>query len=591
MTIDPKKVFPQSSRTDAQRAASEAGAATTSREGKITAKQFLDINKSIFSINRNLNAIANLLKQQADNGKASDQEDAKQQRAAADKEKKSGIESFIEGALVNTVVKPIEKARQVTGSVFEKLFKALGAIFGGYVGMKGLKGIQAWIEGDKSILNQLGNDIKAVLATAAGVFLAINVGIPLITASISALIGSLGAGGAFAGILGALGNPYVWLGIIGAVTVAAMGTTLFLLLREIHKGTFGENFEGIGSYNQMTQDAITRVSEVGVDQFKKEQRQKIEAHLAKYPWLLDKNGEIRNDFDPKRAFTHEGSILNELLQDLRYANAGDWDKWDAGQMSDENTQLFNQIPPLIEQFQGEWAKFHALAKEITLLMEDNATVEECPPQIQKKIKELMEIQQGHKDKMIGYMDGVKELREKMDKDGKNYLDMFLRRHNMPNLLYRTDWWGKVVQPGPILDAVAVQEGNQEGTRSLAINTFSNLGAMNEDLKEDIGRMPEQVSTNNTLSSSFLNTDIDWSGSATAFTDTNFATADLLTSGAFVNEGNFSFIPMSFDSNNNGKIDEDESAAYFEAMSDLPSFSIIDGANYYRDLGEVNYGGN
>jgi len=115
--------------------------------------------------------------------------------------------------------------------------------------------------------------------------------------------------------------------------------------------------------------------------------------------------------------------------------------------------------------------------------------------------------------------------------------------------------------------------------------------MNEDLKEDIGRMPEQVSTNNTLSSSFLNTDIDWSGSATAFTDTNFATADLLTSGAFVNEGNFSFIPMSFDSNNNGKIDEDESAAYFEAMSDLPSFSIIDGANYYRDLGEVNYGGN
>jgi len=591
MTIDPKKVFPKdlpkSSRTDAQRAASEAGAATTDKDGKITAKQFLGLNKNIFSINRNLNAIANLLKNQADNEKASDQADAKQQRAAADKDKKSGMEAFIEGALVNTVVKPIEKAKQVTGSVFERLFKALGAIFGGYVGMKGLKGIQAWLEGDKSILNQLGNDIKAVLATAAGVFLAINVGIPLITASISALIGSLGAGGAFAGILGALANPYVWLGIISALTIAAMGTTLFLLLRDIHSGEYGENMEGIGSYNQMTQDAITRVSEVGLDQFKKEQRQKIEAHLAKYPWLLDKNGEIRNDFDPKRALTGEGAVLNELLQDLKYANAGDWNKWDAGLMSDSNTKLFNQIPSMIEQFQGEWAKFHALAKEITLLMEDNATVEDCPPAIQKKIKALMETQQGHKNKMMVYMDGIKELRNQMDSDGKNYLDMFLRRHNMPNLLQRTDWWGKVVQPGPILDAVAVQEGEQEGTRSLAISTFGNLEAMNEDLKEDIGRMPE-VSTETNLSKN-LNTNIDWTATSTAFSDTKFNSAELLTSGAFVSEGNFSFVPMAFDSNNNGKIDDDESAAYMESISELPNFAITDLSNYYRDLGSVNYG--
>ena len=220
---------------------------------------------------------------------------------------------------------------------------------------------------------------------------------------------------------------------------------------------------------------------------------------------------------------------------------------------------------------------------------DNATVEDCPPAIQKKIKALMETQQGHKNKMMVYMDGIKELRNQMDSDGKNYLDMFLRRHNMPNLLQRTDWWGKVVQPGPILDAVAVQEGNQEGTRSLAINTFGNLGAMNEDLKEDIGRMPEQVSSSDTLSSSFLNSNIDWSGSATAFSDTKFNSAELLTSGAFVNEGNFSFVPMFADTNQDGVVDEDETASYMESISELPNFPITDLSNYYRDLGSVNYG--
>ena len=158
---------------------------------------------------------------------------------------------------------------------------------------------------------------------------------------------------------------------------------------------------------------------------------------------------------------------------------------------------------------------------------------------------------------------------------------------MPNLLQRTDWWGKVVQPGPILDAVAVQEGEQEGTRSLAISTFGNLEAMNEDLKEDIGRMPE-VSTETNLSKN-LNSNIDWTATSTAFSDTKFNSAELLTSGAFVSEGNFSFVPMAFDSNNNGKIDDDESAAYMESISELPNFAITDLSNYYRDLGSVNYG--
>ena len=47
--------------------------------------------------------------------------------------------------------------------------------------------------------------------------------------------------------------------------------------------------------------------------------------------------------------------------------------------------------------------------------------------------------------------------------------------------------GKMVMPGPILDAV--QEGLTR-LRKLAINTFNNLGTMNTDLVEDIERMPE-----------------------------------------------------------------------------------------------------
>ena len=65
MALDPKKVFvapslPKSSRTQAQRDAT----AGKSGDG-ISSKQFLSLNKSIFAINKNLNAIADLIKEKA----------------------------------------------------------------------------------------------------------------------------------------------------------------------------------------------------------------------------------------------------------------------------------------------------------------------------------------------------------------------------------------------------------------------------------------------------------------------------------------------------------------------------------------------
>ena len=74
--------------------------------------------------------------------------------------------------------------KDTTAGIFERLVKVLGALGIGTIAVKGLKGIEAWMEGDKSILEQLEKDIKTILGVAAGVFLAINVGLPLISSAI-----------------------------------------------------------------------------------------------------------------------------------------------------------------------------------------------------------------------------------------------------------------------------------------------------------------------------------------------------------------------------------------------------------------------
>ena len=584
MSVQASKVFPKSSRTDRQRASTDRDFAGNSKE-ESTSKAFIGLSKNLFAIHKNLGAIADLLKQQSSNEKKEDDAELKKQQKDEDARQKSGAEKALEGIISTAVLKPIQKMKDTTAGIFERLIKVLGALGIGTIAVKGLKGIEAWMEGDKSILEQLEKDIKTMLGVAAGIFVAVNVGIPLISGALGSIIGSLGVGGAFSGILALLGNPYVWLGIIAAVALTYTGTMLYKLLR----GEYGANLEGIGSYNEATQESIMRISEIGIEEWQKEQRLKMQKFLVENPQLLNKDGTLNR---AKLNFSFAGAEYLEMEDDLKKSMKGEFDKFDPSRMKAEDAEIMQKIPELIEKFRGEWAKFFGLAREITALYEGKTSLDELPENVQNTIKGLMSTQAGHKAKMIEYLDGIKELREQMTSDGKNQLQLFLIKNNIPDLLFRADWWGELVKPGPILSLDQMTAG-MEGLRpGKAIDYFNSLGNFNTNLKSELQKFDPNMTfqsetKDNSLSQNNDNSNLDFASTSNAFTNENLSLANQISDYDAFNE-KFNIVPFDI-SQGETNVDSDITSTSFFAETDLPSFSIFDNDNFYRDLAQSNYG--
>ena len=584
MSVQASKVFPKSSRTDRQRASTDRDFAGNSKE-ESTSKAFIGLSKNLFAIHKNLGAIADLLKQQSSNEKKEDDAELKKQQKDEDARQKSGAEKALEGIISTAVLKPIQKMKDTTAGIFERLIKVLGALGIGTIAVKGLKGIEAWMEGDKSILEQLEKDIKTMLGVAAGIFVAVNVGIPLISGALGSIIGSLGVGGAFSGILALLGNPYVWLGIIAAVALTYTGTMLYKLLR----GEYGANLEGIGSYNEATQESIMRISEIGIEEWQKEQRLKMQKFLVENPQLLNKDGTLNR---AKLNFSFAGAEYLEMEDDLKKSMKGEFDKFDPSRMKAEDAEIMQKIPELIEKFRGEWAKFFGLAREITALYEGKTSLDELPENVQNTIKGLMSTQAGHKAKMIEYLDGVKELREQLTSDGKNQLQLFLIKNNIPDLLFRADWWGELVKPGPILSLDQMTAG-MEGLRpGKAIDYFNSLGNFNTNLKSELQKFDPNMTfqsetKDNSLSQNNDNSNLDFASTSNAFTNENLSLANQISDYDAFNE-KFNIVPFDI-SQGETNVDSDITSTSFFAETDLPAFSIFDNDNFYRDLAQSNYG--
>ena len=582
MSVQASKVFPKSSRTDRQRASTDRDFAGNSKEDS---KAFIGLSKNLFAIHKNLGAIADLLKQQSSNEKKEDDAELKKQQKDEDARQKSGAEKALEGIISTAVLKPIQKMKDTTAGIFERLIKVLGALGIGTIAVKGLKGIEAWMEGDKSILEQLEKDIKTMLGVAAGIFVAVNVGIPLISGALGSIIGSLGVGGAFSGILALLGNPYVWLGIIAAVALTYTGTMLYKLLR----GEYGANLEGIGSYNEATQESIMRISEIGIEEWQKEQRLKMQKFLVENPQLLNKDGTLNR---AKLNFSFAGAEYLEMEDDLKKSMKGEFDKFDPSRMKAEDAEIMQKIPELIEKFRGEWAKFFGLAREITALYEGKTSLDELPENVQNTIKGLMSTQAGHKAKMIEYLDGIKELREQMTSDGKNQLQLFLIKNNIPDLLFRADWWGELVKPGPILSLDQMTAG-MEGLRpGKAIDYFNSLGNFNTNLKSELQKFDPNMTfqsetKDNSLSQNNDNSNLDFASTSNAFTNENLSLANQISDYDAFNE-KFNIVPFDI-SQGETNVDSDITSTSFFAETDLPAFSIFDNDNFYRDLAQSNYG--
>ena len=92
-------------------------------------EQYRSINKNLMSVNRNLIAIAELITKGAQQEKKDDDREIKSKRREADEAKKGDKENFIESALKKSLIKPIEAAKKKVGGPFDRLMKAMKALF------------------------------------------------------------------------------------------------------------------------------------------------------------------------------------------------------------------------------------------------------------------------------------------------------------------------------------------------------------------------------------------------------------------------------------------------------------------------------
>ena len=184
--------------------------------GYIDAKKFGRITRSISNINKNLSGITSLLQQDLVQDQQAQVQEDKRQKQRVDNIKKDKKENFIEGAIQNTITKPVQKMAKKAKSAFGGFFKALTMIFAGWLLDKGGKALAAFQAGDTKTLENIRDNVLKAFGVAGGIFLLLNGGIPLIFSAVTSLIGTIIT--TIPAILALLANPAVWIaaGVLGA---------------------------------------------------------------------------------------------------------------------------------------------------------------------------------------------------------------------------------------------------------------------------------------------------------------------------------------------------------------------------------------
>ncbi len=562
MAVDPNKLFgrnlPKSSRTDNQRSATSGS--------KDAAGSFLSLNKNIFAINKNLTAIAELITKQAKQEKDADKLDAEARRKQEDDEKKKNAESVLEKIVSNTVIKPLQSIKKGLGNIFERIFKALGSLFAGYVGMKGIEGIKDWLQGDQSTLKELANEVKLVLGAAAGVFIAMNVGIPLISSALGGVIGSVVSG--LPGVLGLLGNPMVWMGIIAAAGIVYSGTELYRYL----SGEYGasSDFSGRGSFSKDDQFYIDRIIEVGQEETINEMDRKMAKLAERYPALfIEKNGKLvpKSDLERKRLSTFDGALaaanndLQDILDTKRYIAEGRYDRFDIAKLSKTDQEALNKVLPLIEKAKNNWELFKGKQLEITALL-DGKAYSELSGEMQKIADKLYEEQVVYKNEIVGALLDAKKINDGMSKNGRDFLNAVAQKNEITRLFGRKDGWKNHLEVGPLnpnrqqkTDVLTI------GMKPSAVEHFDKIMGVDSDLDRIVpkgliraGFDPEKISPttsiigNDSLSSNTGKvengiTQNDIFASSNIFSDKNLEVASKFSSS--FDTPQFEIVPIDF----------------------------------------------
>lgn len=420
MVIDPTKLLPPGQKGTPEGNVDNPGVP----EGNLTVKQYNSLNKNIFAIRRNLTAIADLISGRNAQDAEEDKREIKQKRESADSLKKGTKENFIESAIKNGLVKPIEALKKKAMGPFGRFMKALEALFLGWLGIKGLDALEAWSEGDNDAFEKIKNDIIKGLAIAGGVALALNGGIGAITGAISGVLTSMLFN--IPKLLGLLANPYV---MLGALVVGA-GVTLFDIIKNDRTGT------GRSSFSKSKQGIIDYYLEHGKEATLEQLYQDEEALYKKKPGLRGANPILRQVLDPFQELYEIEQARQQLLDGVYGRAIGE-------NITDEDKVQLNHIIAAVKKLRDDNLVFQDLNDQVNLAL---TKAGQDRNKLSAEDKEKYDKLQILKNQMVKSMEHIQKIRDKnLSEQGRNFFnsrvgvfdeDMFLDKGAMGGLLPR-----------------------------------------------------------------------------------------------------------------------------------------------------------
>ena len=163
------------------------------------------VMKSIINIQETLQKLTNFIVTEAEEKKKDTRRENRQLLLAGEKEerkKKEGLLEKVPERLKNALLAPVKAVGEAAKGVLSRLMEAFTLIFAGWLTDKGLKAIQAFMDGDKDKLKEIGKNVIKALTVVGGIFIGLNLALLALPALIIKAIGVIGSlSGAIVGLL------------------------------------------------------------------------------------------------------------------------------------------------------------------------------------------------------------------------------------------------------------------------------------------------------------------------------------------------------------------------------------------------------
>ena len=219
--------------TPTQSALPDAGGALVKKPDDSSSGGGRDVWKEISNIRKSVETLQNTVKKISDSllEQKEDEVDAEKKKKRTlllegEKEradKKEGLLEKVPEKMKNTLLAPVKAIGDAAGGILQKLQDFFMVIFGGFLMDKGLKAIQAFMEGDYLKFAGLVGTIIGSVAVVGGIMMALSGGLfalPGLIASVASALATVGAA-----IIGFLLSPagLITLAVIAGIGAAVLG--------------------------------------------------------------------------------------------------------------------------------------------------------------------------------------------------------------------------------------------------------------------------------------------------------------------------------------------------------------------------------